>query len=170
MKKVLVEPPRFSEHFRLSTKSGDLDFLDIYANQDIQLFLDPYGISAMGTSWSRKCELHITGFFQYLVDSIKVGDKKAIKTLLNALHEVDEVALGYSTGKPSGRGIGNVQAVEIQAAFESSQAAKSPSLERWLPPIMRQTLLFLTATLLTLHVYSQTQEDEAFKMLNDTRR
>jgi tetratricopeptide (TPR) repeat protein len=37
-----------------------------------------------------------------------------------------------------------------------------------MPPIMRQTLLFLTAIFLTLHVYSQTQEEQAFKMLNDT--
>jgi tetratricopeptide (TPR) repeat protein len=37
-----------------------------------------------------------------------------------------------------------------------------------MPPIMRQTLLILTAIFLTLQVYPQTQEEEAFKMLNDT--
>lgn len=163
MKKILVEPPRFSEHFRLSTKSEDLDFLDIYANQDIQLFLDPYGISAMGTSWARKCELHITGFFQYLVDSINIGDKKAIKTLLNALHEVDEVALGYSTGKPSGRGIGNVQAIEIQAAFESSQAAKSGDIKDiadcalMIPGINRDKISDITSNILKKPLIEFTQ-------------
>ncbi len=125
MKGIAPEPPRLSEYFGLAEKSEDLEFLDIYANHDIQLFLDPYGISAMRTEWSRRCELHITGFFQYLVDSIKVGDKKAINMLLDALHEVDEVALGFSSNRPSGRGIGGIQAKEIQIAFETSQAAKS---------------------------------------------
>lgn len=164
MKEILVEPQRFSEHFRLTTKSEDLDFLDIYANQDIQLFLDPYGISAMGTTWSRKCELHITGFFQYLVDSIKVGDKKAIKTLLNALHEVDEVALGYSSGKPSGRGIGNKQAIEIQTAFESSQAAKSGDIKDiadcalMIPGINRDKISDITSNILKKPLIEFTQQ------------
>lgn len=164
MRTLLVEPPRFSEHFGLKAKSDELDFLDIYANQDIQLFLDPYGISAMGTSWSRKCELHITGFFQYLVDSINVGDKKAIKTLLNALHEVDEVALGYSSGKPSGRGIGAVQAKDIQAAFESSQAAKSGDIKDiadcalLIPGINRDKISDITANILKKPLIEFTQQ------------
>lgn len=38
-----------------------------------------------------------------------------------------------------------------------------------MPPIMRQTLFFLTASFLTLLAHSQTQEDQqVFKMLNDT--
>lgn len=164
MSKIKIEPPRFSEHFGLKVKSEDLDFLDIYANQDIQLFLDPYGISAMGTSWSRRCELHITGFFQYLIDSIKVGDKKAINTLLNALHEVDEVALGYSSGKPSGRGIGSVQAKEILTAFETSQAAKSGDIKDiadcalMIHGINRDKISDITANILKKPLIEFTQE------------
>jgi hypothetical protein len=163
MKRIIVEPPRFSEYFNLKVNSDELDFLDIYANKDIQLFLDPYGISAMGTSWSRKCELNITGFFQYLVDSINVGDKKAINTLLNALHEVDEVALGYSSGKPSGRGIGTLQAKDIQAAFESSQAAKSGDIKDiadcalLIPGINRDKISDITANILKKPLIEFTQ-------------
>lgn len=151
---ISVEPTRFSEHFNLNIRSEDLEFLDIYANQDIQLFLDPYGISAMGTDWSRKCELHIAGFFQYLIDSIKVGDKKTVKTLLNALHEVDEVALGYSEGVPSGRGIGEAQAKEIQQAFENSEAAKSGDIKDiadcalMIPGINRDKISDITSNIL----------------------
>jgi hypothetical protein len=164
MKTILTEPPRFSEHFGLKEKSEDLDFLDIYANQDIQLFLDPYGIAAIGSKWSQKCELHITGFFQFLIDSIKVGDKKAIKTLLNALHEVDEVALGYSSGRPSGRGIGGVQAKEIQAAFESSQAAMSGDIKDiadcalLIPGINRDKISDITANILKKPLIEFTQQ------------
>ena len=159
-----VEPPRFSEHFRLTTESQDLDFLDIYANHDIQLFLDPYGISAMRTEWSRRCELYITGFFQYLVDSIKVGDKKAVTMLLDALHEVDEVALGFSSNKPSGRGIGGIQAKEIQTAFETSQAATSGDIKDiadcalMIPGINRDKISDITANILKMPLSEFTQQ------------
>ncbi len=164
MKKILAEPTRFSEYFGMKTKSEDLDFLDIYANQDIQLFLDPYGISAMGTKWSQSCELHITGFFQYLIDSINVGDKKAIYTLLNALHEVDEVALGFSSGAPSGRGIGGQQAKEILAAFENSEAAKSGDIKDiadcalMIPGINRDKISDITANILKKNLIEFTQQ------------
>lgn len=164
MKKIKAEPPRFSEYFKLKTKSEDLEFLDIYANQDIQLFLDPYGISAMGTQWSKNCELHITGFFQFLIDSIRVADKKAINTILNALHEVDEVALGYSTGQPSGRGIGGSQAKEILDAFKSSQAAKSGDIKDiadcalLIPGINRDKISDITSNILKKPLIEFTQQ------------
>lgn len=164
MKQHLLEPPRLSEYFGLKVKSEDLEFLDIYANQDIQLFLDPYGISAMRTKWSQNCELHITGFFQYLVDSIKVGDQKAIKALINALHEVDEVALGYSSSMPKGRGIGPIQAKDIQEAFETSQAAKSGDIKDiadcalMIPGINRDKISDITANILKKPLIEFTQE------------
>jgi hypothetical protein len=163
MKTPIIEPPRFSEHFGLKVKSDDLEFLDIYANQDISLFLDPYGISAMGTAWSRECELHITGYFQCLVDSIKSGDKQTIQKLLNALHEVNEVALGYSQSQPSGRGIGKIQAKEIQAAFENSQAAKSGDIKDiadcalMIPGINRDKISDITSNILKKKLIEFTQ-------------
>lgn len=164
MKKILAEPPRFSEHFQLGVKSEELEFLDIYANQDIQLFLDPYGIAAMRSAWSQSCELYITGFFQYLVDSIKIGDKKAIKSLLNALHEVDEVSLGYSESTPSGRGIGTVQANDILKAFETSQAARSGDIKDiadcalMIPGIDRDKISDITANILKKPLIGYTQQ------------
>lgn len=164
MKKIKAEPIRFSTHYNLQTNSDDLEFLDIYANQDIRLFLDPYGISAMGTKWARDCELHIAGFFQYLIDSIKLGDKKAIDTLLNALHEVDEIALGYSLGSPSGRGIGKEQAKEILKAFQLSEAAKSGDIKDiadcalMIPGINRDKISDITANILKRQLIDFTQK------------
>lgn len=125
MTNQLIRPQTFSEYFGLRKQQDELDFLDIYANQDIPLFLDPYGISSMGSKWSKDCEIQIATYFQFLIDSIKTGDKKTIQKLLSALHEVNEVALGYSQSMPEGRGIGPKQAKEIQEAFENSEAAKS---------------------------------------------
>lgn len=157
------QPQKFSEFFKLPS-NADLDFLDIYTNQDIPLFLDPYGISAMGTKWSRECENHIATYFQYLIDSIRSGDKISTSKLLNALHEVDEVSLGYSLKEPSGRGIGRKQAQEIQAAFESSQAAHSGDIKDiadcalMIPGINRDKISDITANILKKQLILFTQE------------
>src|SRR5690606_16200495 len=103
-------------------------------------------------------------FFQYLVDSNKVSDKKVIKTLLNALHEVDEVALRYSSGKPNGRGIGGIQAKEIQATFESSQASQSGDIKDiadcalMIPEINRDKISDITSNILKKPLIEFTQQ------------
>jgi len=159
-----TEPVRFSEYFKLGIPSDKLDFVDIYAHQDILLFLDPYGISAMRTAWSRECEEHITGFFQLLIDSIKVGDNRAVEKLLNALHEVDEIALGYSSDLPAGRGIGPLQGKEILEAFENSEAAKSGDIKDiadcalLIPGINRDKISDITANILKKKLVEFTEQ------------
>ena len=149
-----MQPQKFTEYFGLRKRQDELEFLDIYANRDIALFLDPYGISSMGSAWSRDCEIQITSYFQYLIDSIKKGDKKTIQRLLSALHEVNEVALGYSQSKPEGRGIGPKQAKEIQDSFETSEAAKSGDIKDiadcalLIPGINRDKISDITANIL----------------------
>lgn len=164
MKQPVKEPQRFSHYFNLSSNQSELDFLDIYVNQDIPLFLDPYGIAAMGSKWSRDCETQIATYFQFLIDCIKAGDKRNTERLLNALHEVDEVSLGYSMGPPKGRGIGSVQAKEIQNAFENSQAAKSGDIKDiadcalMIPGINRDKISDITANILKRQLVIFTQE------------
>ncbi len=108
----------------------------------------------MRTPWSRECEEYITGFFQYLVDSIRVGNIRACRTLLDALHEVNEVSLGYSSESPEGRGIGLKQGREILTAFENSEAAKSGDIRDiadcalMIPGINRDKISDITANIL----------------------
>lgn len=164
MLKQEIRPQTFSEHFGLRKNQAELDFLDIYANQDIALFLDPYGISAMGSKWSKECEAQIATYFQYLIDSIKTGDKKTIRQLLSALHEVNEVALGYSQSMPEGRGIGPKQAKEIQDAFENSEAAKSGDIRDiadcalLIPGINRDKISDITSNILKQQLIEFTKE------------
>jgi hypothetical protein len=147
------EPQKFSEYFKID-KNEELEFLDIYAFQDIALFLDPYGISVMGTDWARECESQIATYFQHLINSINRGEKRTTKDLLNALHEVNEVGLGYSLTYTNGRGIGKVQAAQIQSAFENSEAAKSGDIKDiadcalLIPGINRDKISDITANIL----------------------
>lgn len=167
MKFKQIEPQKFSDFFKLDTNK-ELDFLDIYAYQDIPLFLDPYGISAMGTKWAIDCENQIATYFQYLIDSINKGDKNTTKKLLNAFHEVNEIALGYSSGIPKGRGIGIEQAKQIQRSFETSAAAKSGDIKDiadcaiMIPGISRDKISDITANILkrNLVLYTQIQCDK----------
>lgn len=130
----------------------------------ISHYLDPYGISAMGTRWSDECETQIKTYFQFLVDSIRNGDQKNTKLLLNALHEVDEVGLGYSSEEPSGRGIGREQAEQIQAAFEDSEAVKSGDIKDladcalMIPGINRDKISDITANILKQQLIDFTQK------------
>lgn len=162
MKLNRLEPQRISEYYKLKNDI-EFEFVDIYAYQDIPLFLDPFGISAMGTRWAKDCETQIATYFQYLVDSLKTGDKKTTSRLLNALHEVNEIALGFSSGVPCGRGIGKEQAKEIQSAFESSEAAKSGDIKDiadcalMIPGISRDKISDITANILKRKLVEFTQ-------------
>ena len=162
MKLNQIEPQRISEYFKL--KDIEFDFVDIYAFQDIALFLDPFGISAMGTKWAKECENQIATYFQYLIDCINSGDKKNTKRLLNALHEVNEIGLGYSSGVPQGRGIGAIQAKQIQESFETSEAAKSGDIKDiadcaiLIPGISRDKISDITANILKSKLVEFTQK------------
>jgi len=162
MKMNRLEPQKFSEYFKLN-QDTEFDFVDIYAYQDIPLFLDPFGISAMGTKWAKECESQIATYFQYLIDSINTGDKKTTSRLLNALHEVNEIALGYSSGMPRGRGIEADQAKQIQSSFESSEAAKSGDIKDiadcaiLIPGISRDKISDITANILKRKLVEYTQ-------------
>jgi len=159
-----IKPEKFSQFFGLKIDQKHLEFVDIYANRDIPLFLDPYGISTMETKWSQKCEQHIAEYFQYLIECIKNGDKKTTNQLLNALHEVDEVALGYSSSIPSGRGIGQEQAKQLKEAFENSQAVQSGDIRDiadcalLIPGINRDKVSDITANILKKDLIEFTQE------------
>jgi hypothetical protein len=164
MRNLTVEPERFSEYFGLNKTQDQIDFLDIYAYRDIPLFLDPYGISVMNSKWSKECEEHIAIYFQYLIESIQKNEKTVVDKLLNALHEVNEIALGYSSSKPKGRGIGKEHAIQLKKAFEGSKAAISGDIRDiadcalLIPNINRDKISDITANILKIDLIKFTQD------------
>ena len=155
-------PLTFSQHFKLDQEE-EFDFLDAYAHEDIALFLDPFGVASLGTKWSNECESEIATYFQYLIDSIRSGDQRAIRRLLNALHEVNEVGLGYSSGTPQGRGIGPKQAQQLLQAFATSEAAHSGDIRDiadcaiLIPGISSDKISDITANILKRRLVKYTQ-------------
>lgn len=158
----MYKPQKFTEYYKISNE--DIDFVDIYINRDLPLFLDPFGISALRTPWAKECENQIATYFQYLIDSIRNGDNKSIKKLLNALHEVNEIALGYSSDSTRGRGIGKIQAQQMLESFQDSEAAKSGDIKDiadcalLIPGISRDKISDITANILKRQLVFYTQE------------
>lgn len=120
---------RFSDHFGLNKSQAELDFVDIPLNTDLPLFVDPYAVSVEEDPWFRECNDLIVGYFQLVVDSIRNNDIEDAKRLLSNLHEPNDTHLGYSRGKPDGRGIGNRQADALFQRLRTSEAVRTGRLQ-----------------------------------------
>ena len=61
---------RISSYFNLNKGQLELDFVDVYTNADIPLFVDPYFISRNNDEWSKKASDEIRDFFQKIIENI----------------------------------------------------------------------------------------------------
>ena len=72
----------FSLHYGLSKSQIELDFIDVPIDGDLPLFVDPFAISQRIDPWSRDCNHTILGYFQSIVDLIRVSKHQdALKRL-----------------------------------------------------------------------------------------
>lgn len=120
---------RFSDYFKLGKSQSELDFVDIPLETDISLFVDPYALSIENDEWFAECNNLVVDYFQLVVDSIKGNDLTTAKRLLFNLHEPNDTHLGLSNGKPSGRGVGPIQAIAIFEQLKNSKAVLTGKLE-----------------------------------------
>lgn len=116
---------RFSQLFGINLDQPQLDFVDITPSRDIPLFLDPFAISIKGDVWSAECHAHITHFFETALSHIQSGREEEARMMLNGLGEPNETCLGYSSGRPAGRGVSGKQALDLYDSLANSQAAHS---------------------------------------------
>lgn len=63
---------RFSEYFNLDKFQGELDFVNIFINNDIPLFLDPYVFKIRTDEWSVECNNLIVDFLILLLGRSEV--------------------------------------------------------------------------------------------------
>ena len=54
---------KFSEYFKLEKNQLELDFVDVFIDGDIPLFVDPYFISRRNDEWSINATEEIRCFF-----------------------------------------------------------------------------------------------------------
>ena len=61
---------RFSEYFELNKSQAELDFVDIFVNDDIPLYIDPYVFKLRADDWSVDCNDLIVDFFSTVINAI----------------------------------------------------------------------------------------------------
>src|ERR1044072_8068890 len=123
-----IQTIRFSEHFNLGKLQAELDFVDIPLDTDIRLYVDPYGISLETDEWFVECNNLIVDFFEQLIGAIKSGNRTRATHILSNLHEPNSTHLGLSRGRPSGRGIGQLQSDQLYDQLSQSKAVQSGRL------------------------------------------
>lgn len=115
----------FAQYYGLNYNQAELDFVDISLDHDFPLFFDPYAFSISEDAWSLQCHEDIVSFFETALHCVRSGNEARGRSLFNHLHEPNETCLGWSRGRPQGRGIGRHQAGQIYQALATSAAAQT---------------------------------------------
>lgn len=116
---------KISEIFNLNKSQFELDFVDIDPDIDIPLFLDPYFISKSTTDFGKSAYNLMNDFFSILLNSLNRGDIERAQELFSFLGESNELCLGLSKGKPSGKGMGPKDSERIFEELLKSKALKT---------------------------------------------
>jgi hypothetical protein len=155
---------RFSDYFHLNKQQSQLDFVDIPLDTDVRLYVDPYALSVSGNDWLRECGNIVVSFFDYFLGVIRKNDElKSMRVIAN-LHEPNDIHLGLSHGKPSGRGWGPKQGRMLYQVLRASAAVKSGALkdlsdiELLIPGIGNDKISDLTVNVLRGEFVAYTEE------------
>ncbi|GAA3388115.1 hypothetical protein [Cryptosporangium minutisporangium] len=116
---------RVSEYFGLDRNQPALDFLDVYVDRDVPLFIDPRAIRIQETEWSKSCEALLQSFFTEVLLALVPTNYSRLTELLGELKEPNETHLGYSKTAGRGRGLGGVDAENLIQRLMESPAAQS---------------------------------------------
>ena len=163
---------RFSDHFGLNREQPELDFVDIDPAADIPLWIDPYALSRRDDAVSVEWTGSIISFFQAAVDGIRGGHDRVAQELLNNLSEPNETCLGFSKGRPSGRGVSGKQSLDLYKALAESRAVRTGLLteladsELFVEGIGDDKLSDITTNIIRHHLIRYTQEQCALHGIN----
>jgi len=111
-----------SDYFNLNLTQRQLDFVDVYIDDDIALFVDPSAFFKYDDPWSSECHSIIREYFQYLVEQIRSGNELKAIAQLSFLSEPKETHLGFGQRNFKGRGIGGLQAQYLFNQLKGSRA------------------------------------------------
>lgn len=154
----------FSEYYKMGKSQMELDFVDVPVNgPDILLFIDPYALARRNDPWFKACADEVYGFFDHLLDLIRLNQKSEAMKLLNGLHESNETKLGYSP-RNQGAGVGLEQSGKLYAALRNSPAVLTGILKDieevnlMIPGIDRDKVSDITTNIIKKHLIKYTQD------------
>lgn len=152
-----------SKALKLGKTQPELDFVDIELTTDTPLFLDPAAFYEGEGSFAEDCSRDIETFFDAVLHAAGKEDWELGLRLLKGLSEPDEIQLGFSRGKPRGRGVGAQQAEQIFEAILRSKAIKSGLIQDlndaliFVPGIGPDKVSDITTNIVRRHLISYTQ-------------
>jgi hypothetical protein len=155
---------KFSGHFRLRQSQAELDFVDITIDEDTPLFVDPSTFGDREDEWSARCHNLVVSFFQSAIDAIRTGHNDRAIALLNNLSEPNETCLGFSSARPSGRGVGGQQAADLHQRLAASRAVRTGMLtdlqecELLVPGIGPDKISDITTNIVRIALIEYTQD------------
>jgi hypothetical protein len=138
--------------------------VDIPLDTDVSLYLDPYALSVSGNDWLRECGNIVVNFFDYFLSVIRKGDEVTAMKLISNLHEPNDIHLGVSLGRPSGRGLGGKQGLQLYETLRDSSAVRSgllrelSDIELLMPGIGSDKISDLTANVIRGELVAYTEE------------
>lgn len=119
---------RFSQYFCLGKTQAELDFVDVFINDDIPLFIDPFVFKLCDDAWSIECNDLIIDFFTTVINAIKNNRSQYARELLEHLSEPQETHLGVSKNSVSGKGVSGKQANDLYDKLSTSKAVQSGNI------------------------------------------
>ena len=130
---------------------------------DTPLFLDPAAFHDGKGAFAEDCSRDITEFFEAVLHAAGTGDWDLGLKLLKGLREPDEIQMGFSSGAPRGRGVGNTQAEQIFDAILHSKAVQSGMIQdlndalMFIPGIGPDKISDITTNIVRKHLIQYTQ-------------
>ena len=155
---------RFSQHFNLNKSQAELDFVDVFINDDIPLYIDPYVFNLRTDEWSMECNDLIVDFFSTVINAIRNNRKNYAKQLLTHLSEPRETHLGVSRNSISGKGVSGKQANDLYERLSTSTAVASGRItdisdcELMIPKVGFDKISDITTNIIREKLISYTQE------------
>jgi len=118
-----------SEYYNLGRTQPSLDFVDVDIFGDSKVFVDPYALRLLPSSWGDMCVFLIQNFFRRVLGLIKEGHHQDARILLAVLREPNETHLGLSRERARGRALGSGSARDVWQALSQSEAVASGLME-----------------------------------------
>lgn len=120
---------RVSEFFNLGRTQPTLDFVDVDIRNDTRLFLDPWALRSVPSSWAGECVVLIQDYFTAVLTAIREGRDEDARKLLLRLREPNETHLGLSRGRSRGRTLGPASVLALWRSLRQSEAVSSGLIE-----------------------------------------
>lgn len=155
---------QISEALALQKTQPELDFVDVDLATDTPLFLDPAALYEGNSPFAEACSKDLEEFFEAVLHAAMTNDDGLGMKLLAGLSEPDEIFLGFSSGEPQGRGVGEKQAAQIFAAMKRSKATKSGLIQdlndalMFIPGIGPDKVSDITVNIVRRHLIQYTQQ------------